>query len=138
MITRDQARGLHAYTCVGRVVDWEPRERSGYRTLARGLGALIMGNGLIGALAFVKRFHRKDTAAAFLCDLAQADIPGLRADDEKQVDLVALCQLSMAEYMLATREALQVALWLNRAATALLPTESDGDDADGDRPAGDA
>lgn len=110
-LTRDQIRAQHAYGCVARVAEsW----RKSYASLVNGFGATVMRNGLVAALAFVRR--RDDPAAkAFLEHLSGAGIPGLTGKPDL---LQAVVTLEVDDYLVATREALALAVWFRRAMQA--------------------
>ena len=107
---RDQQRALHAYECVATVNG----KRTEYQIAVNSLGANILRSGLCAAIASVQRL---DNPGGLLGHLAKAGVPGL--DGANADDLAErVCQLDADGYMLATRELLQVATWLKRAAQA--------------------
>lgn len=111
-IRRDQQRAMHAYNAVGQV----PQEgRDDYQGAVNDLGANILRSGLCAAIAAVQRIDKRGTL--LLAHLASANVPGLEGataqNFAKQVR-----ELDADHYMLATRELLQVASWLKRAAQA--------------------
>lgn len=112
--TRDQQRALHAYRCVGAVAEPERKE---YKTAVNDLGAIVLRSGLPAAMAALER--RGKGGRTLLDHLAQASVPGLegatKADLSERVR-----ELSVDDYMIATREVLEVATWLKRAAQATL------------------
>ena len=116
MLTRDQQRALHAYGCVDKVAK-DPNQQKDYKIAVNDLGANILRSGLCAALAAVQRLGER--GRLLLEHLASADIPGLegaKADDLAQ----RVRELDVEAYMIATREMLQVALWLKRATQAAL------------------
>ncbi len=118
---RDQERALHAYKCVA-----EAKLGNGiddYRILVQNLGTNVRRLGLAGALSQIEAEARKrPVAKGLLEDLAKAGISGL---DRQTAETIAdkARNLDVVEYMLATRELLQVATWFKRAIQALCPNE---------------
>lgn len=112
VVSRDQQRALHAYSCVAGV---GPSLRD-YKIAVDGLGANILRNGLCAALATLQR-EKGERGKTVLAHLASAGIPGLEG-----ATATTLAQrvryLDVDAYMLATREAVRVAAWLKRAAQA--------------------
>ncbi|GAB4510278.1 MAG: hypothetical protein Tsb0020_27360 [Haliangiales bacterium] len=116
--TRDQVRASHAYACVDRARAMPSKERQSYRSQVNDLGATIMRNGLVAALAFIRR--RGDEAAiALLADLAGYDTHGLGQKDDVEKFIAAVRELDVDQYMLATRDLLALAVWLRRAIVGL-------------------
>ncbi len=116
--TRDQVRACHAYACVDRARAMSSKSQQSYRSQVNDLGATIMRNGLVAALAFVSR--RGDEAAiALLGDLAGYDTHGLGRQDNGEALAAAVCTLDVDRYMLATRDLLALAVWLRRAIAGL-------------------
>jgi CRISPR-associated protein Cmr5 len=116
MLTRDQRRALHAYDCVDRVPK-DPNQQKDYKIAVNDLGANILRSGLCGALAAVQRLGAR--GGVLLEHLASAGVPGLegaKADDLAQ----RVRELDVEAYIIATREMLQVALWLKRATQVAL------------------
>lgn len=111
-LVRDQQRALHAYNCVDKV----PKDQQDdYETAVNDLGANILRSGLCAALAAVQRLGKR--GELLLEHLAAANVPGLenaRADDLAE----RVRKLEADAYMIATREMLQVSMWLKRAAQA--------------------
>lgn len=122
MKMREQERAFHAYTCTASV---EARYRNEYKSVVNGFGAAVMQSGLIAALAFVKRYSDGKTAEMFLDHLARARLPGLPENATGETLIDALCRTYMDDYMLATRECLQVAVWFRRAVQAWPDTGRD-------------
>jgi len=126
-LTKDQERARRAYGQVSRV--WEDYKRlpqgdakrkakkdcDDYEIAVKALGANILRSGLAAALAELMR--RK--AIKVLEHLADSAIPGLGAETEGRNLLMKANNLPVGTYMLATRETLQVVMWLKRAAEAL-------------------
>jgi len=111
-LRRDQQRALHAYDAVAKV---PPTERKDYKSAVNDLGTNILRSGLCAAIAAVQRTDKR--GAALLAHLASAGVPGLEGatahDFAKRVR-----ELDTDQYILATRELLQIASWLKRAAQA--------------------
>lgn len=110
--TRDQQRARHAYGCIQKV---RPDQQKDYKIAVNDFGANILRNGLCAALAAVQRLDQRGDL--LLEHLAQAQVPGL--ENCQANDLAErVRKLSASEYLIATREMLQVAMWLKRAAQA--------------------
>lgn len=111
-LLRDQRRALHAYDSVSKV----PKEgRKDYEIAVNDLGANILRSGLCAALAAVQRLGRR--GELLLKHLAEAGVPGLeKATAEELAKRVR--ELDVDAYMIATREMLEVAVWLKRAVQA--------------------
>jgi CRISPR-associated protein Cmr5 len=111
-VLRDQRRALHAYESVGSV----PKEqRKDYEIAVNDLGANILRSGLCAAIAAVQRLG--DRGGLLLGHLATAGVPGLEGVAPN--DLARrVRKLDADAYMIATREMLQVAIWLKRAVQA--------------------
>ncbi len=112
MLIRDQRRALHAYGCIDMVPKDDQRN---YKIAVNDLGANIMRSGLCAALAAVQRLGGR--GELLLQHLAAASVPGL--ENAKADDLARrVRELNAEAYMVATREMLQVAMWLKRATQA--------------------
>lgn len=112
--TRDQARAQHAYACVDSFAREQREHLDSYASLVNGFGATVMRNGLVAAMAFVRR--RDDPAAkAFLRQLSEARIPGLTGKAELLQEVIAL---DVDAYLVASREVLALAVWFRRAMQA--------------------
>jgi CRISPR-associated protein Cmr5 len=127
-LTRDQQRARYAYQQVdalrnSRAANDENAQKKcdDYKIAVKALGANILRSGLSAALADLMRRNASDV----LDDLAKADIPGLGVDAGALFKTVN--NLSVGEYMLATRETLQVVMWLKRACDALLNFDATAD-----------
>ncbi|MCG8418425.1 MAG: type III-B CRISPR module-associated protein Cmr5 [Proteobacteria bacterium] len=132
MQTRDQIRGHYAHECIDRLERSSKSDPFSYRTIANDFGANILRCGLCSALAFIerkkaskssdRRSRSNEEAAAelFLDQLAGyfRTLPGL--SDQLAGDNLhaAVRTLSVEYYMVLTREALHLALWMRRAAQA--------------------
>lgn len=122
-LTRDQQRARYAYQQVdalraSRAANGENARKAcdDYKIAVKTLGANILRSGLSAALADLMRRN----ASKVLDDLAKADIPGLGVDTKGDQLFKKVNDLCVGEYMLATRETLQVVTWLKRACDALL------------------
>ena len=123
-LTRDQKRARHAYKVVSAITD--PSEQKDYKIAVHAFGADILRSGLAAAMAGLER--RKKKGERLRDDLAKAGIPGLvRADGEPVLredpptgaNLPAKVRaLPLDDYILATRETLQIVVWLRRAVQA--------------------
>ena len=110
ILIRDQQRALHAYACIDKVPASDQKD---YRISVNDLGANIMRSGLCAALAAVQRGR----GMLLLDHLATASVPGL--ESVRAGDLARRAgELDAEAYMIATREILQVAMWLKRATQA--------------------
>jgi CRISPR-associated protein Cmr5 len=106
-----------------------------YVNLAKGAPALIMGNGLMAALAFYKSRDKKH-ATAVLTDIAgwiaqtkildSVDAPGLPAAQARDPEAVLFAQImhrlqhaKSVTYMRATDETLAMLKWLRQFADAV-------------------
>lgn len=142
-LTKDQRRASRAYGQVSGL--WEDYKRlpqgdakrkakkdcDDYEIAVKALGANILRSGLAAALAALMR--RKATKV--LAHLADSSIPGLGAETEGDNLLMKANNLPVGKYMLATRETLQVVMWLKRACEAIFEEENPGSDR---RPEGDS
>lgn len=109
---RDQCRALHAYESVCRVPE---EKRKDYKIAVNDLGANILRSGLCAAIAAVQRLGER--GSLLLDHLAAAGVPGLEgAKGDNLAKLVR--ELDADAYMIATREILEVAVWLKRAVQA--------------------
>ena len=116
---RDQRRALHAYESVATVPKVRQKE---YTIAVNDLGANIVRSGLCAAIAAVQRLD--SGGGLLLRHLAAAGVPGLEgatADDVTR----RVRDLDAGAYMLATREMLQVAMWLKRAVQATFQATSE-------------
>lgn len=111
-LLRDQQRALHAYEAVSRVTQGEQKD---YKIAVNDLGANILRSGLCAALASLQRIGPRGDI--LLGHLASAGIPSLeKATAQNLAKLVR--ELGTEDYMMATREFIQVATWLKRAVQA--------------------
>jgi CRISPR-associated protein Cmr5 len=90
-------------------------QRDDYETAVNDLGANIRRSGLCAALAAVQRLGGR--GELLLAHLAAANVPGLEGTTANDLARRAR-ELDTDAYMIATREMLQVAAWLKRAAQA--------------------
>jgi CRISPR-associated protein Cmr5 len=117
---RDQRWALHAYAVVAQI----PREgQKDYKIAVNDLGAAILRNGLSAALAGLER-QKDQRGGTLLQHLATAGVTSL-ADGTGEALPHRVRMLDVNGYMIATREILQLAAWLKRAAQATF-----GDDPD--------
>lgn len=111
-LLRDQQRALHAYEAVSQV---QQAGQKDYKIAVNDLGANILRSGLCAALASLQRLGPRGDI--LLSHLASAGIPALeKATAQDIVKLVR--ELGTEDYMMATREFIQVATWLKRAVQA--------------------
>ncbi len=116
IVFRDQQRVRHAYECIDTVPDNAQKD---YKIAVMGLGATILRNGLSAAMAELERMYKNTTndPRLLLDHLAKAGIPGLAGATASTLP-ADIRKLDTDAYMLATRETLQVVLWLKRAVQA--------------------
>lgn len=110
MQTLDQERAKFAWDCVKDV-------SKEYANLAKGAPALVMGNGLMQALAFL---HNKGGPAAKLADHVQKWVSrrlGLQKPDFKSF-ISELVQGDSERLLRATEEALELLRWIRQFASA--------------------
>lgn len=116
MQSRDQRRAAYAYQCVEAVSGDDRKE---YKLMVNDLGTNILRLGLVGAMAALLR---RKQPGLLVGHLGGAEIPGLTARDGNGL-MRQIQQLDLSSYMLATREALRVVVWLKRAAQAIIREE---------------
>lgn len=124
MHTRDQQRARYAHECIDDVL--ATATRADYRAMANEFGANVMRCGLCAALAFIEREQTRTTAAAQFLDhlarhLSDAGRKLLPRDVSGANLHAAVRTVGLDDYMVLTREALRLALWLRRAAQARIP-----------------
>jgi CRISPR-associated protein Cmr5 len=114
--TLDQQRAQYAWGCatMNATVD-------GYREMAKGAPALIMGNGLMPALAFYQSRTGSNKKPA---ELILADVLGWLAKrqivpNEFQKAMTAFFGFGSQNYMHATDETLAMLKWLRQFADAV-------------------
>lgn len=96
--------------------------RKGFRDKVKGAPAMILQNGLGAALAFMLgKDDHKEVAWAVLAWLAKEEILRTGNNNLTPADLIrSINNLSLADYLRAQREALEVLAWLKRYADAQL------------------
>lgn len=116
-LLRDQERALKAYTAVAEIQKKGKDIQTDYKISVHALGAEILQSGLAAAMAGLER--RKEEGDLLRGQLAAAGIPGLTQSTCASLpgDVRAL---ELDPYIIATRETLQVVLWLKRAVQAKL------------------
>lgn len=117
-LQRHQRRALHAYRSVAEVSD---EEFDHYKTAIHALGANIQRSGLAAAMSVLEQANgkaadRHNATMKLRGHLGSAGVPGLAVTAEALPATVRA--LSLDNYILATRELLQVVLWLRRAVQA--------------------
>jgi CRISPR-associated protein Cmr5 len=137
MPTKDQDRARRAYEQVSLLwnayIDARKAESKAkedktrkacedYEIAVKALGSNILRSGLSAALADLMR--RKDTAKEVRKHVAASGIPQLANVEEHNL-FSRVNGLDAAGYMLATRETLQVVMWLKRACEALFDFKPD-------------
>lgn len=113
---RDQQRALHAYGVVSGI---PPSQQRDYKIAVDDLGANILRSGLCAAIASVQRLNRDHDKRGdvLLGHLATANVPRLEGATAQNF-AEKIRKLDADDYMIATRELLQVATWLKRAVQA--------------------
>ncbi len=109
--TLDQERAKYAWKCVTPGIDKE------YANAAKGAPALIMGNGLMQALAFL--YNKSDAAqklALHVCEWVAGRL-GLQKTSFDSL-MSELVQKDSDFYLRATEEALEVLRWIRQFASA--------------------
>lgn len=123
---RDQVRALHAYQSVQQAVDTlvtkHGDQRNDYRIAVDDLGIHVRRLGLAAALSQIEAESRKHPGPSTLLldHLGKAGITGLVGTNATTIANRAR-GLDVNDYMLATRELLQVATWFRRAVQSLMP-----------------
>lgn len=113
-LLRDQRRALYAYNSVSEVPEHQRRD---YKIVVNDFGANVLRGGLCAAIAGLER-EKAGRGGLLLEHLAGAGIPGLEGVSPD--DLPGRVRtLDVEAYMIATREVLQIAAWLKRAAQAI-------------------
>jgi CRISPR-associated protein Cmr5 len=126
-LTKDQQRARDAYLLVSAI----PNDaRDDYKVAVKALGANILRSGL--SAAFADPMRRK--ASNVLEHLASFDIPGFGAETEGANLFQKANNLAVGRYMLATRETLQVIMWLKRACEATFEADEDKAPKEGAQP----
>jgi CRISPR-associated protein Cmr5 len=127
MLTRDQHRAQFAYRAVEYITD--EAQRKDYKIAVHAFGAEILRSGLAAAMAGLER--REGKGDRLRSDLANpnAGIPGLVQPNRSDIPILQVAptkdnlsakirSLPLDDYILATRETLQIVLWLKRAVQA--------------------
>ena len=114
---REQWRAGFAYEAVSKA----HRDQcwSKYQGVVMGLSVVILRCGLVGAVAWL---HRQSKAGELVRQqLGEAGVSGLKVGADELLPRV--CALGLPQYMVATREVLKVAGWLERAVQAMPDAE---------------
>jgi CRISPR-associated protein Cmr5 len=111
-LLRGQRRALHAYHSVAAVPKAQQKD---YQIAVNDLGANILRNGLCAAIATVQRLGER--GRLLLEHIAAAGVLGLEGVAANDV-AKRVRELDADAYMIATREMLEVAVWLKRAVQA--------------------
>lgn len=111
-LLRDQRRALHAYESARKVPKAQQKD---YEIAVNDLGANILRSGLCAAIAAVQRLGSRGDL--LLGHLSAAGVPGLEGAAANDVAR-RVRELDADGYMIATREMLEVAVWLKRAVQA--------------------
>ncbi len=114
---KDLERARRAFGCADEA--WrDEAARAEYRSRVHALGPNVLREGLAAAVTFLEREQNKKPAARLLLrHLSQAELPGLDGKNAENF-AGAVRALEVDDYILATREALRVCLWLRRAVQA--------------------
>lgn len=110
---RDQRWALYAYKVVGDIASTAQKD---YKIAINDLGANILRNALSAALAALER-QKGGRGGLLLGHLAEAEVTGLAGATKEDLPR-RVRELKVDGYMMATREILQLAGWLKRAAQA--------------------
>lgn len=116
-LLRDQQRALHAYGAISGVREAQQKD---YQIAVKDLGANILRSGLCAAIATVQRLGNRGDA--LLSHLASAGVPGLEGATMQNLAR-KVRELDADGYMIATREMLEIAVWLKRAVQATFGEE---------------
>lgn len=122
VLLRSQVRALEAY----KAVSTPGLSMADYKTAVCDFGASVLRSGLAAAVATLER--KGSRGIPLLEHLAAARIPGLVGVSAASLP-GRVRALSLDEYILATREVLQVVTWLKRAAEAQLVEEEGPDES---------
>jgi CRISPR-associated protein Cmr5 len=121
MPTLDQQRAGHAWD-KARAAKKDLKEFDKYRSLAKGAPALVMGSGLMAALAFWQS-RDEDPAKRLVGDLlGWMAARRLVANGQFEKAMTDLTKRSPAQYLAATDEALALLRWLRQCADAVAKT----------------
>lgn len=119
---RDQIRAKHAYDCVRGVGTGESKlTLKEYASQIQTVAGTIRRGGLAVAAATLDRL-KAATLQKHLIDSGIAGIP--KATPTTSLSRV-IYEMDAETYMIATREALAVAIWLKRAAEGVAATKGD-------------
>lgn len=116
VVLRDQECARRAYEFVDKV---QKDDQKDYKIAVNDLGAAILRSGLAAAMASLERLKKRgELIRGHLATLlGAARLPGLEGATGATLPSMVR-KLPVDGYMLATREALQIATWLKRAAQA--------------------
>ena len=114
--TLDQQRAQFAWNCASRNAKVD-----GYREMAKGAPALIMGNGLMPALAFYqsRTGSNQNPASLILADLLGWLAARKLVPNNFSAAMTAFFGAPSQEYMRATEETLAMLKWLRQFADAV-------------------
>ena len=114
--TLDQQRAQFAWNCASRNAKVD-----GYREMAKGAPALIMGNGLMPALTFYqsRTGSNQKPASLILADLLGWLAVRKLVPNNFTAAMTAFFGASSQDYMCATDEALAMLKWLRQFADAV-------------------
>jgi CRISPR-associated protein Cmr5 len=120
MPTLDQQRAGYAWSKAREAK--KDKEFDKYRNLAKGAPALVMGSGLMAALAFWQ--SRGEPPARRLVEdlLGWMTARGLVASKDFEKAMESMTKHSPAQYLAATDEALALLRWLRQCADAVAQT----------------
>jgi CRISPR-associated protein Cmr5 len=115
----DQERAAFAWASVARAKQALRGSFDSYTNLAKSAPALIMGNGLMQTLAFLRQ--KSDEAKRLnedLCRWLAKEVPSVEGENYPDV-MKGLHGASSAEYLHATEEALEILRWIRQFAPTL-------------------
>lgn len=125
---RDQRRAAFAYESLGTAAAQKKAAPKDLKNQVQTLGAFILRDGLAATMAFFERDRDKaaprvllEILAAWLAQTSDPKAPGASDRPKSGVELPGwVRRLPLRDYQLYTREFLQLAVWLRRAAEVTL------------------
>lgn len=104
---------------VTKVLDLNEKIRRSYKSEIKGLGSMILQNGLYGTIAYYK-VREKDSSQQILSDIKE-----LIAKKMRIADITKMEPVNDLDYMKAQAMALDAIKWLRRYADILIEGEAD-------------
>lgn len=113
-LRKDQRRAAYAYQHVEAIK--EKAARDDYEVAVNDFGANVLRSGLLVAVA---RLQVQPGGKVLIQHLSEAEIPGIRSQEAaKRSVLEQVREMPLDDYLLATREILNLAQWFKRAVQA--------------------